>query len=107
VPLRKTRRWICEPSIDTIPALVVCALPDGSVEFVNQAWREYTGSSLNNLTDWGWQTAIHPDDLSKFIDEWKTARAAGKPFQNEARIRRSVWALSFSISNRIAMEAVS
>ena len=29
--------------IDTIPALVVCALPDGSVEFVNQSWREFTG----------------------------------------------------------------
>ncbi len=27
--------------IDTIPALVVCALPDGSVELVNQTWREY------------------------------------------------------------------
>src|SRR6266853_4129654 len=40
--------------IDSIPALVVCALPDGSIEFVNQAWREYTGSSLEQLTGWGW-----------------------------------------------------
>jgi formate hydrogenlyase transcriptional activator len=75
--------------IDTIPALVVSALPDGSVEFVNHAWREYTGSALEELTGWGWQSVIHPDDVSKFTDEWNAARAAGKPFENEARVRRS------------------
>ena len=75
--------------IDTIPALVVCALPDGSVEFVNQGWREYTGSSLEHLKGWGWQTVMHPDDLSKFTDEWNAARAAGKPLENEARVRRA------------------
>jgi PAS domain S-box-containing protein len=74
---------------DTIPALVVCALPDGSVEFVNRAWQEYTGSSLEKLTGWGWQSAIHTDDLSKFIEEWRAARVAGKPFETEARVRRA------------------
>jgi PAS domain S-box-containing protein len=74
--------------IDTIPALVVCALPDGSVEFANQSWREYTGSSLEQLTGWGWLNVIHPHDLPKFMDEWTAARAAGKPFKNEARVRR-------------------
>jgi PAS domain S-box-containing protein len=75
--------------IDTIPALVVCALPDGSLEFVNQNWREYTGSSLEQLTGWAWQSVIHPDDVSKFMDEWNAARTAGKPFENEARVRRA------------------
>src|ERR1700732_635330 len=75
--------------IEKIPALVVCALPDGSVEFVNRAWQEYTGSSLEKLTGWGWQSAIHTDDLSKFIEEWRAARVAGKPFEAEARVRRA------------------
>jgi PAS domain S-box-containing protein len=75
--------------IETIPAMVVCALPDGSVEFANRAWQEYTGSSLPQLRGWGWQTAIHPDDIGKFVDEWGVAVAAGKPFQTEARIRRA------------------
>jgi PAS domain S-box-containing protein len=74
--------------IDMIPALVVCALPDGSVEFVNQTWREYTGCALEQLTGRGWQTVIHPDDVTKFIEEWNAARAAGKPFENEVRVRR-------------------
>ncbi len=75
--------------IDTIGALVVCALPDGSVEFVNQSWCEFTGSTLEELTGWGWQTVIHPDDLRMFVDEWNAARAAGRPFENEARVRRA------------------
>jgi len=75
--------------IEKIPALVLCALPDGSVEFVNRAWQEYTGCSPQQLSGWVWQTTIHPDDVDQFIDEWTGALAAGKPFQSEARIRRT------------------
>ena len=75
--------------LDKIPSLVVCAFPDGSLEFVNQTWREYTGTPLDQLTGWGWRTVIHPDDLTRFMNEWDAARAAGKPFENEVRVRRA------------------
>jgi PAS domain S-box-containing protein len=74
--------------LDTLPALVVCALPDGSVDFLNRGWQEYTGRSLQDLFGRGWQTSIHPDDVAKFMQEWDAARAAGNPFENEARVRR-------------------
>jgi len=67
--------------VDTIPALVVSARPDGSVDFINQGWRDYTGRSLGDLQGRGWNSVIHPDDLARFVDEWATARAAGKPFE--------------------------
>ena len=38
-----------------------------------------------------WQTTIHPDEVARFIDELTEALAGGKPFQTEARIRRSGW----------------
>jgi PAS domain S-box-containing protein len=75
--------------IETMPGLVVCTLPDGSVELVNRAWQEYTGCSLQQLSGWVWQTTIHPDDVATFIDDWTVALAGGKPFQTEARIRRT------------------
>jgi PAS domain S-box-containing protein len=75
--------------IETMPAAVLCALPDGSVELVNRTWLEYTGCSSPQLSGWVWQTAIHPDDVAKFIDELTVALAGGKPFQTEARIRRA------------------
>ena len=75
--------------IETMPTPVVCALPDGSVEFVNRAWQEYTGCPTQQLNRWVWQTTIHADDVAKFIDEWTEALAGGKQFQTEARIRRA------------------
>ncbi|HEV7966736.1 MAG TPA: PAS domain S-box protein [Candidatus Acidoferrales bacterium] len=75
--------------VETIPALVVCALPDGSAEFVNHAWQEYTGYPLQPMSGSGWQGTIHPDDLPTFLDEWSVALSAGKPFQTEARVQRA------------------
>jgi len=75
--------------IETIPALVVCALPDGSADAVNRAWQEYTGDSVQRPNGWGWQAAVHPDDLAGFVDEWNATLASGKPFAAEARIKRA------------------
>lgn len=74
--------------IETMPTPAVCALPDGSVEFVNREWEEYTGCPTQQLNRWVWQTTIHPEDAAKFIDELTAALAGGKRFQTEARIRR-------------------
>ena len=35
--------------IETMPALVVCALPDGSIELVNRELQEYTGCSIQQF----------------------------------------------------------
>ncbi|MGC2015893.1 MAG: PAS domain S-box protein [Candidatus Acidiferrales bacterium] len=75
--------------IETIPAMVVCALPDGSVEFTNRAWQEYTGGSLQQLKGSGWQTVIHTDDVSGFAEEWNASLSTGKPFATEVRMRRA------------------
>jgi PAS domain S-box-containing protein len=75
--------------IDTIPGLVWSALPDGSAEFLNQRWLEYTGLSLKEGLDWGGKVAVHPEDLARFMDEWKAALTEGKPLETEARLRRS------------------
>jgi len=45
--------------IDTIPTLAWCSRPDGSSEFLNQRWLDYTGLSIEEARDWGWKAAIH------------------------------------------------
>ena len=84
-----TTAGFLELVVNTIPALVVSALPDGSVDFINQGWRDYTGLSLEKLQGWGWNSVIHPDDLVTFTKEWDLARSIGRPFQNQARVRRA------------------
>jgi PAS domain S-box-containing protein len=73
--------------IDTIPTIVWRKLPDGSADFLNQHFREYTGLSLEDGLGWGWMNAFHPDD--RLMEEWRAALAAGKPFEKEARLRRA------------------
>src|SRR5437660_6605599 len=73
--------------IDTIPAIVWRKLPDGSADFLNQHFREYTSLSREDGMGWGWIDAFHPDDRLK--KEWPAALAAGKPFEKEARLRRA------------------
>jgi two-component system, LuxR family, sensor kinase FixL len=75
--------------IDTIPALVWTALPDGSRDFLNQRWLEYTGLSSEEGLGWTWQAAFHPDDLSGYDAKWRAAAASGAPFEHEVRMRRA------------------
>ena len=71
--------------IDTIPTIIWRKSPDGSADFLNRNFREYTGISLEDGLGWGWLNVFHPDDRLK--EKWPSAMAAGKPFQTEARLR--------------------
>ena len=77
-----------QEAIDTIPGLVWGALPDGHIDYFNQRWREYTGLTLKQAGGWGWQMAIHPDDVTGLVESWRTLLASGEPGEMEARIRR-------------------
>jgi formate hydrogenlyase transcriptional activator len=74
--------------VDTIPTLAWCNLPDGSNEFVNQRWCDYTGLSPEEVRRVGCKVAIHPEDLPKWLDEWRTLVASGEGGEIEARLRR-------------------
>ena len=86
--LRKSEKELRDV-IDTIPALVWSALPDGSNTYVNKRFVEYTGSSAEQTAGSGWQALIHPDDLERHAAKWRNAFATGKPHENEVRSRRS------------------
>jgi formate hydrogenlyase transcriptional activator len=74
--------------VDRIPAFTWSAHPDGSVEFVNQRWREYAGLSPEESQGWGWQDAIHPEDLPPLMEKWRGLLTSGEPGDIEARMRR-------------------
>jgi PAS domain S-box-containing protein len=74
--------------IETIPALAWSARPDGSAEFFNRPWLEYAGLSYDQARDVGWVKAVHPDDLNRLMDYWRSILASGKPGEIEARLRR-------------------
>ena len=74
--------------IDAIPTLAWCNLPDGSNEFLNKRWHEYTGLSPEESHGWGWQAAFHPEDIPPLMERWRELLVSGEPGEIEARLRR-------------------
>jgi PAS domain S-box-containing protein len=74
--------------IDSMPALAWSCRPDGSAEFINQRFHEYSGLS----TDWiyeGWKSTLHPDDMEVFEAWWLGLQKSPKLGQAEVRFRRA------------------
>ena len=74
--------------INTMPVLAWSARPDGTVEFFNQRWLDYTGMSPEQAQGWGWAEALHHDDLGRMTEFWQSMITAGRPGEIEARFRR-------------------
>ena len=74
--------------IDTIPALAWCARPDGSIEFLNKRWLDYTGLSPAEASGFGYQAAFHPDDLKRKREECRELFSGDGPAESEVRLRR-------------------
>ncbi len=73
--------------IDTIPGLVFTSSAEGYFDYLNKRWLDYTGMSLEESTGWGWQAAIHPDDLPGLTRYWKALLQAGVPGKYESRMK--------------------
>jgi PAS domain S-box-containing protein len=74
--------------INTIPALVWSARPDGPAEFFNQHYLDYVGLSSEAAQDWGWTAAVHPGDLNGLANAWQSIRTSRQAGEMEARLRR-------------------
>lgn len=74
--------------IDLIPALAWSCRPDGSADFFNRSWLDYTGLSEHDALDWGWTAAFHPDDVSTVVAYWQSLLVRPEPGEIEARLRR-------------------
>src|SRR5215813_10930343 len=85
--LRRNERELRDV-LDSIPAIVWSAVPDGSNSYVNSRFTEYCGIPPEQIAGSGWHAATHPDDLGRHNAKWLTCVASGKPFEDEVRFRR-------------------
>ena len=74
--------------IDTIPALVWAASPDGTAEFFNQHYLDFIGLSAEQATGWGWTAAVHPADVDHLGTAWRRIMSSKESGAAEARLRR-------------------
>ncbi len=73
---------------DNLSLLTWHARPDMSCEYVNRAWREFTGYTTEQALGDGWTRCLHPEDLARWLEVSVRAFDERAPFEIEYRLRR-------------------
>src|SRR6266436_4816827 len=76
-------------AVDTTPAFIHTARPDGYLDYFNRGWLDFFGKSLEDVCGWRWTESVHPEDVAGIVQKWHAALASGEPFEAEARVRRA------------------
>jgi signal transduction histidine kinase/DNA-binding response OmpR family regulator len=83
---------------DAMPQIVWTARPDGSLDYFNRRWFEYTGfteeqtfgdralAGASGLCE-GWKPILYPDDVAVCEHKWAWAVQTGEPYQVEFRFK--------------------
>jgi len=66
---------------DAMPQLVWMADPTGYVQWFNQRWYDYTGTTPDQNCGWGWQAIHDPTFLPEVVARWKASLNSGNPFE--------------------------
>jgi len=73
---------------ESVPVMVWTARPNGTIDFVNDRWKNYFQLGLEDARTEHWVGRIHPDDLAGFRAAWGEAIASAQPLTAEYRLRR-------------------
>jgi PAS domain S-box-containing protein len=74
---------------NAMPQIVFTASAEGNAEYFNQKVYDYAGTVAGQSEILNWRSVIHPDDLEKYIEEWRKSVQTGAAFNMECRIRRA------------------
>ncbi|MES2627144.1 MAG: ATP-binding protein [Pseudomonadota bacterium] len=72
---------------DAIPQMVWSTLPDGSHDYYNRQWYEYTGVPKGSIEKHGWKKLLHQEDQARTHQTWKHSLATGTTFEIQYRLR--------------------
>ena len=73
---------------DSGQALIWSTDTDKLCNYVNKAWLDFTGCILEQVVGNGWTDVIHPDDLRRGLDVYKSSFDRHEKFSMDYRLRR-------------------
>ena len=74
--------------MESLPVLVWTNRPDGTPDYFNNRWLEFTGKTQEEMQAIDWGAITHSDDRPGLLQGWAKALAEGTPFQYEYRLLR-------------------
>ena len=70
-----------------VPDLLWSSGTDGTVDWLNKRWTDYTGQVPGTAIGAGWLEVIHPEERAAFGKAYFEAAHNGEPYRNEHRLR--------------------
>ncbi len=74
---------------DSCPTIMFVTGAEGGNQFINRAYREFYGTTLEQVEGSKWDLVIHPDDVSEHVGAFQRAVREHTSFKAEARVRRA------------------
>lgn len=90
--------------MDAMPQKIFTTTPDGTLDYFNPQWSEFTGLFFDPNQHCEWSHFIHPEDLPETVRIWSQARATGEPFEFEHRVQREDGAYRWHITRATAQK---
>jgi PAS domain S-box-containing protein len=74
---------------DRAPVMIWTARPDTTLDYLNTTCVEFTGRTLEQLTNEGWLDSVHPEDADLCRNTYEPAFEGRQPFHMEYRVRHA------------------
>ncbi|MGY5810959.1 MASE1 domain-containing protein [Rhizobium sp. LEGMi198b] len=91
----RTRERSLWQLVETLPAMIDCAAPDGEPVYRNPQLRDFLGYKLEDLDGTGksrlagtLDAGVHPDDLQGVKENYAHSLSTGEPYARRHRLRR-------------------
>jgi PAS domain S-box-containing protein len=89
---------------DHIAQLAWMTDASGAITWYNRRWFDYTGTTLEQMRGWGWQSVHHPDHVDRVTEKFRQHIASAEPWEDSFPLRgrdgRYRWFLSRAIPIR-------
>jgi len=82
------RQAPASPGYDALPVMLWSVAADGTCDYVNARWLEFTGRPLGAELGSGWTDRIHPDDRQACLEQVRKSLTQREPLRHEYRMRR-------------------
>jgi len=72
--------------VDSMPAMIHTARPDGNLDYFNKRWLEYLGVTMYDVSQWKCRAFVHRE-VAGIVAKWRACLATGEKFEYETRLR--------------------
>src|SRR5690606_33506374 len=75
-------------ALEGIPQIAWTSTPDGKVNYTNLFWHEYSGYSFEQTQGDKWQSALHPADKDRTVENIESCLKSGDGLNIECRLQK-------------------